>query len=77
MRVFRAEAYAQIPKQLRRKLNDHFKLGHFVHHGLLDSRGKKGYRMILSSGQVVECANVVFVEGSPDHQPPLSAQKAF
>lgn len=30
MRIFGAEAYALVPKELRRKLDDHSELGHFV-----------------------------------------------
>ena len=65
MRVFGAEAYALIPKQLRRKLDNHSELGHFVGY----STGKKTYRIALSSGEVLECADVVFVEDSSIQQP--------
>ena len=65
MRVFGAEAYALIPKQLRRKLDNHSELGHFVGY----STGKKAYRIVLSSGEVLECADVVFVEDSTVQQP--------
>ena len=53
MRVFAAEAYALIPKQLRRKLDGHSELGHFVGY----STGKKGYRIALASGEVRECGD--------------------
>ena len=69
LRVFGSEAYALVPKQLRRKLDNHSELGHFVGY----STGKKGYRIALASGEVLECGDVVFVEDSTIQQGPEPA----
>ena len=58
MRIFGAEAYALIPKQLRRKLDNHSDPGRVVGY----PAATKGYRVLLPSGKVIVSADVVFVE---------------
>ena len=53
-----------VPKQLRRKLDNHSQLGRFVGY----SYGKKGYRILLPSGKVINCGDVVFVEDNAGEQ---------
>ncbi len=66
MKVFGAEAYALVPKQLRRKLDKQSELRRFVGY----SDGKKGYRIALPSGEVTEAADIVFIEDSNARRPP-------
>ena len=49
MRIFGAEAYALVPKQLRSKLDNHSQLGHFVGYPATN----KGYRIALPSGSLL------------------------
>ena len=58
MRIFGAKAYALVPKELRRKLDNHSELGRFVGY----PETTKGYKILLPSGKVIVSADVVFVE---------------
>ena len=58
MRIFGAEAYALILKQLRRKLDNHSEPGRLVGY----RPNSKGYKVLLSSGKLVIFDDVVFVE---------------
>ena len=71
MRTFGAEAYALVPKELRRKLDDHSELGHFVGY----PANTKGYRIALSSGKVVIASDVTFVEDKAPSGNPAPAPK--
>ena len=59
MRIFGAQAYALIPKERRRKLNDRSEQGHFIGY----STNTKGSRILLPSGMFIASADVVFAEG--------------
>ena len=71
MRIFGAKAYALVPKELRRKLDDHSELGRFIGY----PENTKGYKVLLPSGKVIVSADVVFVEGDSCGQPVPARQE--
>ena len=58
MHIFGTPAYALIPKELRRKLDVHSELGHFVGYPATT----KGSRIYMPSGNVFIASDVTFVE---------------
>ena len=54
MHIFGTPAYALIPKELRRKLDVHSELGHFVGY----PAATKGYRIYMPSGKVIIASDV-------------------
>ena len=65
MRIFGAQAFALVPKELRRKLDNRSEQGRFVGY----PTNTKGFKILLPSGKVIVSADVVFAEGEVPSRP--------
>ena len=75
MRVFGAEVYKHVPKQLRQKLDSLSKTSNFIGY----EPNSKAYRLLLEDGKVHVSRDVIFVEamrGAPAKEAPAEAEEA-